>query len=67
MRHRAQSSFAVLLVVLVAVVAETPGAAFVLEHPPPSTSTSPPVDMTVRGDSLMVAGDITYTPTGGLC
>ena len=65
MRHRARLSV-VALVVLVVAMAGTPSAATILGHPPPSTSTSPPVDMTVRGDSLMVAGDITCSPTGGL-
>ena len=48
---------------LVCVVNWAPARAAQVDHPPPSTSTSPPVDMTVRGDSLMVAGDITCTPT----
>jgi len=48
---------------LACVVAWAPARAVQVDHPPPSTSTSPPVDMTVRGDSLMVAGDITCTPT----
>ena len=46
---------------LVCVVDWAPARAAQVNHPPPSTSTSPPVDMTVRGDSLMVAGDITCT------
>ena len=53
-------------VLLACMIEWVPAQAAQVDHPPPSISTSPPVDMTVRGDSLMVAGDITCTPTGGL-
>jgi hypothetical protein len=49
---------------LAVVVDWAPAEATQANHPP-STSTSPPVDMTVCGDSPMVAGDITCSPTGG--
>lgn len=63
-RHRL--ALTVTWVLLACIIEWVPAQAAQVDHPPPSTSTSPPVDMTVRGDSLMVAGDITCTPTGGL-
>lgn len=52
------------LALAAAVVAASPGQATTLDHPPPATSTSPPVDMTVRGSSsLVVVGDPTCTST----
>jgi hypothetical protein len=48
---------------LAAVLPGSPGLA-ALNHPPPSTSISPPVNMTVYDDSLVVAGDLTVAPPG---
>jgi hypothetical protein len=60
MRHRR-----LLIAVLLLAASSTawrPALAGPINHPPPSTSTSPPVDMTVRGDSLVVAGELNCAP-----
>jgi hypothetical protein len=64
MRQLPQRLVLVLTWIVTAMVVDgSVAAATQADHPPPSTSTSPPIDMTVRGDTLMVAGDITCTPT----